>query len=191
VTSPTTPIRAARWLALMGAGIAAFGAAPALLAGPVVCTTTLEAPPAGSIDRSGRPPAPPVEVTRCGPVTTTAELLQQRFFTWSSPFARGVSVPNQVASILGIAMGGVEGNRVMGFGFPDQAATWDATAVGNTTAVLLEQQGTPMPWRTADVPNGFSGSLGALPSAPAPSEWQQDPPARYGMGFNPPVRGLW
>ena len=189
--SPSNPIRAARWLALMGVGIAALGAAPVLRAGPVVCVTTLEAPPAGSTDRAGRSPAPPLEVTRCGPVRTTTELLQRRFFTWSSPFARGVSVPNQLASILGIAVGGVEGNRVMGFGFPDQAATWDASAVGNTTAMLLEQQGTPMPWRTADAPSGFSGSLGALPAAPAPSEWHQDPPPRYGMGFNPPVRGLW
>jgi len=53
---------------VLGAMAAALASAPAALAGPVVCTSSIEAPLAGSA---------PVEVTRCGPVTTTAELMER------------------------------------------------------------------------------------------------------------------
>ena len=147
-------------------------------AGPVVCTTTLEAPLAGSGS---------VEVTRCGAVQTTPELVRQRFYSYTAPFARGVSMTNQLTDLLGIAMGGGDGTKVMGFGFPDQTIVWDGTALENTTRVLLEQQSDPMPWRTADIPNGFSGSLGsAATPVVAPGGWQDG-----GAGWSPPVRGLW
>ena len=139
---------------------------PAASAGPVVCRTSIEAPLDGS---------PLVEVSRCGPVTTTAELMEQRFFSYTAPYARGVSVVNQITDVLGIAMGGREGNRVMGLGFPDQTIVWDGSAVENTYQVLLDQQSTPLPWRTADVSNGFCQGL----------------PQGGCSNLSAPVRGLW
>ena len=93
---------------VLPAGLAAL-AIPAASAGPVVCRTSIEAPLDGS---------PLVEVSRCAPVTTTPELMEQRFFSYTAPYARGVSVVNQITDVLGIAMGGREGNRVMGLASP-------------------------------------------------------------------------
>ena len=58
-------------------------AGPSVLAGPLVCTTSVEAPPPGS-------GSAPVEVTVCHPTETTSELVNRRFYTWTSPMARGV-----------------------------------------------------------------------------------------------------
>jgi hypothetical protein len=74
----------------------------------------------------------------------------------------------------------------MGLGFPDQTIVWDGTAVENTYRALVERQADPMPWRTADVPNGFSGSLGSAGSVPPGGGWQDG-----GAGYRTPVRGLW
>ena len=148
------------------AAAAAGSLIPAASAGPVVCRTSIEAPLDGS---------PLVEVSRCGPVTTTPELMEQRFFSYTAPYARGVSVVNQITDVLGIAMGGREGNRVMGLGFPDQTIVWDGSAVENTYQVLLDQQSNPLPWRTADVSNGFCQGL----------------PQSGCSTLSAPVRGLW
>jgi hypothetical protein len=181
-------------------------ALPALpaAAAPVVCTTTLEAPAQG-----GRPgvaaAAGPVEVTRCGVVETTDALVDRRAFTWRSSFARGVSLTHQITDILGIAMGGSDGNTVMGLGFPDQAIIWDGSAIQNITAALLEEQGSPIPWRSGDLPNQFTSSLQTVTESSAipisqsggfrPSPGQFGGP---GSAFNPrftpadaPIRGLW
>jgi len=151
----------------------------------VVCTTSLEAPLAGSgATRAGA--VIPVEVTRCGAVTTTPQLVERRFFSYTAPFARGVDITHQITDILGIAMGGGDGTKVVGLGFPDQTIVWDGSAVENTYRVLLEQQSSPLPWRTADVPNGFCTGLdrgGCLAPAPAPE-------ARLTTYYTP-VRGLW
>ena len=148
--------------------------AGAALAGPVVCTTTLEAPQARQASLR------PVEITRCGAVQTTPQLVEQRFYSYTAPFARGVDITHQITDLLGISMGGGDGTKVMGFGFPDQTIVWDGTALENTYQVLLDKQGVLIPWRTSDVGNGFSSSLGSAASfgAPAPS-------------FRAPVRGLW
>ena len=135
---------------LAGAGlIAAVAHAPAL-AGPVVCTTTLEAPVAN---------AAPVEMTRCGRVQTVPELVTRRFYSYTAPFERGVSLTNQITDFFGIAMGGGDGSRVMGLGFPDQTIVWDGLALQNTTAVLMEAQSSPLPLRTADISPCFTSSL--------------------------------
>ncbi len=165
-------------------------------AGPVICTTTLEAPLAGT-GNSTQPLSAPVEVTRCDPIQTTAELVQQRAYTWRSSFARGVSLTNQITDLFGIAMGGPEGNRVMGLGFPEQAIVWDSSAISNTTAALLEQQSAPMPWRNADLPSIFSASLQLAPIS-LPVEAAQPSASNYPMAVPiesapslQPVRGLW
>ena len=146
-----------------------LGALVPVQAGPVVCTTSLEAPPEGSV---------PVEVSRCGPVTTTSELVTRRFYSYTAPYARGIDVTHQITDLLGIAMGGGDGTKVMGLGFPDQTIVWDGSAVENTYQVLLEQQSHPLPWRTADVSNGFCTGL-ARGGCQAPT------PAAA------PIRGLW
>jgi hypothetical protein len=184
IAKPSTLLPGAlQYRLALGVACAAIGGllvAPAS-AGPVVCTTTLEAPLA-----SGQTPAGgPVEVTRCGAVQTTSQLMEKRFFSYTAPFARGVSITNQVTDLLGIAMGGGDGTKVMGFGFPDQTIVWDGTAVENTYQVLLEQQSDPMPWRTADVTNGYSGSLGSA-AVSQQSGWQDG-----GASYGAPVRGLW
>jgi hypothetical protein len=143
-----------------------------LQAGPAVCTTTLEAPARSA---TAVAPAAPVEVTRCGVVQTVPELMQRRFYSYTAPFAEGVSLTGQITSLFGIAMGGGDGRRVMGLGFPDQTIIWDGTAIQNTTQFLLQQQGEPMPWRTRDVSSGFSSSLSGEQSAGgqgANSAWQ-------------------
>jgi len=101
--------------------------------------------------------------------------MEQRFFSYTAPYARGVSVVNQITDVLGIAMGGREGNRVMGLGFPDQTIVWDGSVVENNYQVLLDQQSTPLPWRTADVSNGFCQGL----------------PQGGCSTLSAPVRGLW
>lgn len=189
-TSFRSPLRPnVVWAAAASSALAASSAVAAGLiapawAGPVVCTTTLEAPLVGG-------QAGPVEVTRCGVVQTTPELMERRFYSYTAPYARGVSLTNQITDLFGIAMGGGDGTKVMGFGFPDQTIIWDGTAVENTYQVLLEQQSDPMPWRTGDVSNGYSGSLGSggggpAGGAPQGSGWQDG-----GASYGAPVRGLW
>ena len=144
--------------------------APSVLAGPLVCTTSLEAPPLGS-------GSDPVEVTVCQPTETTSELFNRRLFTWTAPMARGLDPLHQLTDLFGIAVGGIEGDRLMGLGFPDQTLVWDGSALQNTTGALLEEQSPPLPWRTLDIPNGFGGSLAATPEnepgleSPAPEDF--------------------
>ena len=124
-------------------------------AGPVLCSSSLEV---------GEPGTAPVEVTVCEPVQSTSELVTQRFFTWTAPYARGVDLMHQITDLFGVALGGTDGNRWMGLGFPDQTIIWDSSAIHNTTAALLEQQSPAIPWRTMDLPNGFSAGLsGSVP----------------------------
>jgi len=125
-----------------------------------------------------------VEVTRCGPVQTTAALLEERSYTWTAPFASGVDLLHQITNPLGIAVAGPEGNRFMGFGFPDQTIIWDGVAVENTYRMLLEEQSDPIPWRTVDIPNGFSGSLAEDIGSPSHDVIEDD------EAFQP-VRALW
>ena len=164
--------------------VGALVSAPAA-AGPVVCTTTMEAPNSSGQALQGGAVGP-AEVTRCGVVQTTPQLMEQRFYSYTAPFARGVSLTNQITDLFGIAMGGGDGTRVMGFGFPDQTIIWDGTAVENTYQVLLQQQSDPMSWRTGDVSNGYSGSLGSAGSQPDGRGWQYG-----GASYSAPVRGLW
>ena len=169
-----------------GAVVDAVVAGSAAQAGPVVCTTTLEAPPPPPAGTYSRQPATPVEVTRCATVQTTTEVVERRFFSYTSPYARGIDITHQITDILGISMGGGDGTKVMGFGFPDQTIVWDGSALQNTYQVLLEEQSNPMPWRTGDVASGFSSSLGSGGASTMATPWQ-DPSVSYGG----PVRGLW
>ncbi|WP_411876569.1 Occludin/ELL family protein [Vulcanococcus limneticus] len=158
---------------------------PSAEAGPVVCTTTLEAPLAGS-GPAGMNAFGPVEVTRCGPVTTTPEMVEQRFYSYTAPFARGVDITHQITDILGIAMGGGDGTRVVGLGFPDQTIVWDGSALHNTYQALLDRQSNPLPWRTDDVNNGFCSGL---PQGSCAVPVTQQPQPR--ITYRTPVRGLW
>jgi hypothetical protein len=155
-------------------------------AGPVLCTTTLEAP----IQRTGSTAGPnlgPVEVTRCGVTRSAPELMSQRFYSWRAPFARGIDLTHQLTDFFGIAMGGGDGTKVMGFGFPDQAIVWDGSAVENTANVFLEDQADPMPLRTGDLPSVFTSSLGGAPAgAGTPDLYTPQP-----LSWKPAVRGLW
>ena len=156
-------IRIASVLVLGGLAVDMAALRP-VAAGPVVCTTSLEAP---------EPTAPnlsPVEVTRCGVVERTSELIERRFFTWTAPYERGVDLVHQFTDLLGLAVAGDNGTRLMGFGFPDQTVIWDAAAVGATTRALIEEQSPAMPLRTRDLASGFGSSLAAEVS-PAQPLW--------------------
>jgi hypothetical protein len=156
--------------------------------GSVVCTTSLEAPPSFAAPSPAlrQLPAAPVEVSRCVSVQSIPDLVERRFYSYTAPFARGVDLTHQVTDILGIAMGGGDGSKLMGFGFPDQTIVWDGSALQNTAQVLLEEQGTPLPWRTADVGSGFSSSLGSGGASTMASPWQD-----HSSNRDTPVRGLW
>lgn len=146
-------------------------------AGPVVCSTSLEAP---------QPGGGPVEVTRCGPVIRTSELVERRFHSFTAPFARGVDITHQLTDLLGIAMGGGDGRTLVGLGFLDQTIVWDGSALEATTRVLLEAQSTPLPWRSPDRGNGFCQGLpaaGCVIPGSQPPAWPQ--------AGSTLIRGLW
>ena len=132
-------------LACLGAGRVA--------AGPVVCTTVpiVSDTFSSSVD--------PVELTRCVPTQTTDALIEQRFLSWTAPYERGVDALHQLTDLVGIAVGGTDGTRLMGLGFPDQTVIWDAAAVGATIQALIEEQSPALPLRTSDLANGFGSSL--------------------------------
>jgi hypothetical protein len=126
--------------------------------GPVLCTTTIEAP----LVRAGQPSSErggPREVTRCGVVGTVTDLVRQRYYSYRAPFARGVDLTHQITDFFGLAMGGGDGTRLMGLGFPDQAIIWDGVAIENTNRFLLDQQVQLVPRRTADLPSPFTTSV--------------------------------
>ncbi|MCP4973305.1 MAG: occludin/ELL family protein [Prochlorococcus sp.] len=132
--------------------------APLLLGGvafarPVVCSTSLEAPAPGSSSLE------PVEVSRCGPVDSTVDLIDRRYFSWTAPYDKGVDLLHQFTGILGIAVAGPQGNQFVGFGFPDQTISWDGMAIQNTVGLLLEEQSPLIPWRTVDISTGFNSSI--------------------------------
>jgi hypothetical protein len=172
---------------LLAASVAAGGSllgAAAAQAGPVVCTTSIEAPDMGSLRPYG---AGPVEVTRCGPVVTVPEVMRSSYYSYRAPFARGVDITHQITDALGIAMGGIEGNRFMGFGFPDQAIVWDGSAVETTYRDLIQTQHDPTPVRTADQSTPFGTSVvgGAVGGAAADGA-----PRAVAPGYTSNVRGL-
>jgi len=166
-------------LTAAGAALAVVALAQPLQAGPVLCTTTIEAPPAGR----DAAPAAPVEVTRCGPITTVPELLTRRAYSWTSPYARGIDLTHQITDLFGIAMGGGDGTRVMGLGFPDQTLVWDGSAIENTTTVLLEDQSPILPLRTADLSGVFNSSVGgsAQPVEAGNGAMSPEPPTSRGL----------
>ena len=78
--------------------------------------------------------------------------------------AWGVDPLHQLTDFLGIAVGCIEGNRIMGFGFPDQTLIWDGSALQNTTGSPLEEQSPPLPMRTMQ---SQAVSTAAVPDAPS------------------------
>ena len=170
-----------RGAACLAAGVTAllpFAVLAPAHAGPVLCTTTLEAPIPGSSGTG------PVEVTRCGVTRSAPELMEQRFYSFSAPFAQGVNLLHQITDPLGLSIPGRDGGRIVAFGFPDQNIIWDGTAIQNTASVMLTDQSGLMPQRTADITNGFSTSLGSGAATPT----YVRPPAST---WTPPIRGLW
>ena len=146
------------WLVATALGLGSMMCVAPLQAGPVLCTSTLEAP----LITPGQPlPAlsGPREVTRCGVVGTVPELVEQRYFSYRAPFARGVNLTHQITDLLGLAMGGGDGTRLMGLGFPDQAIIWDGSAIENTTTNLMDQQVHLVPRRTADLASPYTTSI--------------------------------
>ena len=113
---------------------------------------------------------------------TISELINRRFYTWTSPMARGSDPLHQLTDVLGIAFGGIEGNRFMGFGFPDQTLIWVGSALQNMTGALLEEQSPPLPFRTLEIPSEFDGSLAATQFDEAIPE---SPPAGDFLEVNP------
>lgn len=134
---------------LLPAALLAVAADP-IQAGPVVCTTTLEAP---------RADAAPVMLSRCGPIQTVPELVQQRFYTYTAPFEERVNLSHQFTDLLGISLPGADGRKRMGFGFADQTIVYDGTALANITSFLLDAQSSPLPLRTPDLNGCLTTSL--------------------------------
>jgi hypothetical protein len=154
---------------------------------PVLCTTTLEAPMARA---AGQSPAGPVEVTRCGITRLPPQVMEQSFYAYTAPFARGIDLTHQITDILGISMGGGDGTKVMGLGFPDQTIVWDGSAVEHTANVMLESQHDPMPLRTVDLASVFGSSLATVPLTEG-STGPYAPALPYNTSWRATVRGLW
>ncbi|MFN5162552.1 MAG: Occludin/ELL family protein [Cyanobacteriota bacterium] len=172
---------------------ATLGAAP-VLAGPILCNTTLEAPLSGggAVAGAAAVATGPVEVTRCGPVLTTSDLVQRRFYSYTAPFARGVDITHQITDFFGIAMGGGDGTKVMGFGFPDQTIIWDGSAIENTANAMLEEMSDPTPLRTADLPSSYTTSLGAgFQASGSGGAGAYASPTAMVSSWQAPIRGLW
>ena len=159
-----------------------MGLGPVVAAGPVMCTTTLEAPELSSAATE------PVEVTTCAAVETTSELMERRLYTWTAPYERGVDLVHQITDLFGIAVAGEGGTQVMGLGFPDQTIIWDAAATSSTTRALLEEQGPALPLRTQDLTNGFDSSL-ALESLGSEQTLQSKP--EFVVIDNAALQPLW
>ncbi|KEF41307.1 MAG: Occludin/ELL family protein [Cyanobium sp. CACIAM 14] len=180
--SPSAPVSRAALAALLPlaalAPLAILAPGAPALAGPVLCTTTLEAPPAGA------PGTGPVEVTRCGVTSSAPEVMERRYYSFSPPFAQGINLMHQITDALGLSIPGRDGGKIVAFGFPDQNIVWDGTAVENTYSVMVTDQSPTMPLRTSDIGNGYGSSLGSAPATtyvrqPASTTW------------SPPIRGLW
>jgi hypothetical protein len=167
--------------------LAALALSGPVQAGPVLCTTSLEAPPVAAAG-SYRGYAAPVEITRCGPVQAPPELVERRFYSFTAPFAPGVNLLHQFTDALGLAVPGRDGGRIVAFGFPDQTTVWDGTAMGNTAARLLEDQSQPMPLRTADLAPVFTTSVGSGTTGVGRGGYVAP---RLTNGWVTPVRGLW
>ena len=130
----------------------------------------------------------PVEVTTCAPVDTTSELVERRFYTWTSPYERGVDLVHQITDLFGIAVAGEGGSRLMGLGFPDQTIIWDAAAISSTTRALLEEQSPALPLRTQDLANGFDSSLALESIEP---EQPMHPKPEFVESDIAPLQPLW
>lgn len=150
-------------MAATGAGLSLLAGPMAAQTGPVLCTTTLEAPLVRPGQRLAKGSSPR-EVTRCGVVGTTADLVQQRYHSFRAPFARGVDISHQITDFFGLVMGGGDGTKLMGLGFPDQAIIWDGTAIENTNRFLMDQQVHLVPRRTADLATPYTTSFRTQPN---------------------------
>lgn len=159
-------------------------------AGPVQCTTSLEAPilPTPST-RAGLPPAP-VEVTRCAPVVTVPELVDRRSYTYSPPFQEGVNISHQIQGALGVSLARDGSGKILAFGFPEQLLIWDASAMSNTTAALMDDQVNAMPTRTHDLTSAYNSSLAfdGLAASNASARRSTIPTSSL---YSNNVRGLW
>ena len=95
-------------------------------AGPVLCSSSLEV---------GEPGTAPVEVTVCEPVQSTSELVTQRFFTWTAPYARGIDLMHQTLTCSVSLL--VERMATDGWAWDSQIRRSSGTAVRFTTPRLL------------------------------------------------------
>ena len=57
-------------------------------------------------------------------------------------------------------MGGIDAERIVGFGYPEQAIVWNGERLQNNYKKLLEMQTDSLPLRTMDLQTAFEDSLG-------------------------------
>ena len=118
-------------------------------ASPLVCTTTYNSAESGTV----------LETSVCRQIATQNEYIEEEIYTWRAPYSSGIKVLPGIAGNLGLALGGINGNNLVGIGYPEQAIVWDAEILQNKVQALLELQTESVPLRTADLPSGFEGSL--------------------------------
>ena len=100
-----------------------------------------------------------LESSICRQIETQDEHIEEEIYTWRAPYSSGIKVLPGIAENLGLALGGINGNNLVGIGYPEQAIVWDAEILQNRVQALLELQTESVPLRTADLPSGFEGSL--------------------------------
>ena len=97
--------------------------------------------------------------TQCREKITVNEAVDETFYSYSPPFLEGVSIPNTLADILGISLGGNGFLGIKAFGFPEQKIGWDGLALENTYRFGLRNQELEYPINTKAVGNGFCSGL--------------------------------
>lgn len=103
----------------------------------------------------------PVKITDCREISSEDSIFEKNFFSYSSPFSLGVSIPYQLSDILGLSIKGEQGTLIKAVGFPEQKIDWDGTALNNTYKTFMSKQSRRMPIRTEPIGNGFCDQLPA------------------------------
>jgi len=96
----------------------------------------------------------------CKKLETQDELIEQEAYTWRAPYSSGAGLSQGITENLGITVGGIDAERIVGFGYPEQPIVWNGERLQNNYKKLLEMQTDSLPLRTMDLQTAFKDSLG-------------------------------
>ena len=97
--------------------------------------------------------------TQCREKISFNEAVEETFYSYSTPFLEGVTIPNTLADILGVSLAGNGFFGFKAFGFPEQKIGWDGLALENMYRYGLRNQELEYPINTNNIGNGFCSGL--------------------------------